>query len=191
MRRFAEAGARFAKLAFDARFPLLAPAVAKAAADEAHLLGLLVAAHALDAESVRRALDADVDVFAHTPRDELPHEMLQRFRGKWVISTLHAFDVEPSNLRRLWLAGARIAYGTDLGNDQTKPGIDPLELKALGAIGIDPLCAATRESAALLGLRDMGALFVSSAASLLAVRGLDPDSLAAPVWVMNNGRMLV
>src|SRR5260370_33728054 len=96
-----------------------------------------------------------------------------------------------SSLVLLGQSGEIIAYGTYLGNYHTKHGIDPLELKALGAIVIDPLRAATRESAALLGLRAMGALFVSSAASLLAVRGLDPDSLAAPVWVMNNGRMLV
>jgi len=191
VRRLADTGARFAKLAFDARFPQLAPEVAKAAAEEAHRLGMLVAAHALDGDAVRRALDAGADVLAHTPNDLLPKDLASRLRGKWVISTLRAFGVEPRRLRALREAGARIAYGTDLGNEGTRPGIDPLELKAIAAAGVDPIRAATEEAAALLGLRDMGRLSVGSAASLLAVRALDPDSLARPVWVMNNGKMVV
>src|SRR5207248_2678636 len=45
--RLAARGARFAKLAFDPRYPVLAEDVARAAADEAHRRGMLVAAHAL------------------------------------------------------------------------------------------------------------------------------------------------
>ena len=177
------------KLAFDPRFPLLEPQVASAAADEAHRLGLLVAAHALDAGSVRQALDAGADVLAHTPRDPLPADLLARMKGRWVISTLRAFSVPAERLRDLHAAGARVAYGTDLGNENTAPGIDAGELRVLASAGVDPLAAATSSAAALLGLPRLGRLDVSACASLLAVRSLAPDDLADPEWVMIDGRM--
>jgi len=163
--RLAAAGARFIKLAFDPRYPLLAPEVAAAAADEAHKLGLRVAAHALEVDSVRSALEAGADVLAHTPRDALPADLLERVEGKWVISTLHAFGVAPARLAALREAGARVAYGTDLGNQNTAPGIDARELALLIEAGVDPLPAATSESAELLGLRELGHLSVGSTAS--------------------------
>jgi imidazolonepropionase-like amidohydrolase len=181
VRRLANAEARFVKLALDARFPMLDPAVAAAAAAEARKLGLLVAAHALEAESVRRALEAGADVLAHTPRDPLPDDLLARMRGKWVVSTLRAFAVGPERLRALQEAGARVVYGTDLGNEGTRPGIDAEELVA----------AATSEAATLLGLRDVGRLAVGASASLLAVQSLHPQDLARPEWVMIDGRMTV
>lgn len=190
VRRLAQLGARFIKLAFDPRHLLLDAQVAQAASDEAHQLGLKVAAHALELDSVRRALEAGADVLAHTPRDPLPSEVLERLRGKWVVSTLRPFHVEPERLAALREAGARIAYGTDLGNEGTSPAIDAGELALLERAGVDPLRAATQDAADLLGLDDLGRLSVGSAASLLAVSGLDPASLAQPVWVMNCGRVL-
>ena len=189
--RLANAEARFVKLALDARFPLLDPAVAAAAAAEARKLGLLVAAHALEAESVRRALEAGADVLAHTPRDPLPDDLLAGMRGKWVVSTLRAFAVGPERLRALHEAGARVVYGTDLGNEGTRPGIDAEELALLEAAGVDPVAAATSEAAALLGLRDVGRLAVGASASLLAVQSLHPQDLARPEWVMIDGKMTV
>jgi imidazolonepropionase-like amidohydrolase len=191
VQRLANNGARFVKLALDPRFPLLAPDVARAAADEAHRLGLLVAAHALEASSARLALDAGADVLAHTPRDPLPADVLARIKGKWVISTLRAFAVAPERLRALKEAGARVAYGTDLGNQDTAPGIDARELALIEDAGVNPLAAATSEAASLLGLPDLGRLTVGSSASLLAVRSLLPVDLAAPEWMMIDGRKIV
>ena len=189
VRRLSRAGATFIKLAFDPRFPLLAPDVARAAAGEARDLGLRVAAHALETEAVRMALDAGADVLAHTPRDPLPPDLLRRLADKWVISTLRAFAVAPARLRALAEAGARIAYGTDLGNENTAPGIDAAELALVAAAGVDPLVAATSAAATLLGFSDLGNLAVGSRASLLAVRSLSPESLAMPEWVMIDGKM--
>ena len=185
------AQARFVKLAFDPRGPMLAFDVAKAAADEAHRLGMKVAAHALEVETVRLALDAGADVLAHTPREKLPADLLERMKGKWVVSTLWAFGVAPARLAALREVGARIAYGTDLGNEKTAPGIDARELALLKEAGVDPLRAATQDAAELAGLKDLGRLSVGSAASLLAVRNLEPESLAHPVWVMNCGKLIV
>ena len=189
--RLAAAQARFLKLAFDPRWPLLALEVARAAADEAHRLGMLVAAHALEVESVRLALDAGADVLAHTPREKLPADLLERMKGKWVISTLLPFGIAPERLAALREAGARIAYGTDLGNRETAPGIAARELALIKEAGVDPLRAATQDAAELAGLKDLGRLSVGSAASLLAVRSLEPADLARPVWVMNCGKLVV
>jgi imidazolonepropionase-like amidohydrolase len=112
-------------------------------------------------------------------------------KGKWVISTLFAFGVAPDRLRALKDAGARIAYGTDLGNEDTKMGIDVRELELLVRAGVDPVRAATSEAADLLGLRDLGRLSVGSTASLLAVRGMSPMQLAEPAWVMNCGKLMM
>jgi imidazolonepropionase-like amidohydrolase len=189
VRRLARSGASFIKLAFDFRFPPLAADVARAAADEAHALGLRVAAHALEVEAVRLALNAGADVLAHTPRDPLPGDLLRRVQKKWVISTLRAFAVSPARLRALAEAGARIAYGTDLGNEGTAPGIDAGELALIAEAGVDPVAAATSDAAALLGFADLGNLEVGSRASLLAVRSLSPQALASPGWVMIDGKM--
>lgn len=184
-------GARFLKLAFDSRFPMLAPDVARAAADAARKLGMRVAAHTLDADAVERALDAGADALAHTPREELPERLRARLEGKWVISTLQAFGVPPARLRALREAGMRVAYGTDLGNTGTRPGIDERELRLLAEAGVDPVRAATADAAELLGLPELGRLSVGSPASLIAVRSLAPEALARPVWVMNCGRVVV
>lgn len=191
VRRLAATGARFVKLALDARFPMLAPEVARAAADEGHRLGLLVAAHALEVDSVRQALEAGADVLAHTPRDPLPRDLLERMQGKWIVSTLHAFGVPPERLRTLRDAGARVAYGTDLGNADTSPGIDARELALLEAAGVNPLLAATSGAAQLLSLPDLGRLAVGCSASVLAVRSLSPEHLARPEWVMIDGAKIV
>jgi imidazolonepropionase-like amidohydrolase len=185
--RLAAIGARFVKLSFDPRYPVLDAAVARAAAAEAHARGLLVAAHALEAISVRRALDAGCDVLAHTPREELPPELLGRMRGKWVISTLRAFGVAPARLRTLREAGVRVAYGTDLGNQGTAPRIDADELALLAEAGVDPLEAATVRAAELLGLDGLGSLEVGARASVLAVDDLRPASLAEPLQVWIDG----
>ena len=187
--RVADAGARFVKLAFDPRYPLLDAAVARAAAEEAHRRGLLVAAHALEADSVRRALDAGCDVLGHTPREELPEELLRRLRGRWVISTLRAFGVDPSRLRALHEAGMRVAYGTDLGNEGTAPRIEERELELLLHAGVDPLQAATSAAAELLGLA-RPALVEGSEASLLVVRDQSPAGLANPEQVYNRGTLV-
>ncbi|HWE24282.1 MAG TPA: amidohydrolase family protein [Myxococcales bacterium] len=198
VQRLAKTGARVAKLAFDRRYPLLDDEVARAAVDEAHRLGLLAAAHALDVEMVQRAMQAGADVLAHTPVEPLPDDLVAAIgaRRTWVISTLHAFGGSPqavANLRRLRSAGARIAYGTDLGNEGTAPGIDARELALLAQAGFstaETIAAATSAAAELLGERDLGRLTKGAAASLIGVREeamKDVRLLAQPRLVVIDG----
>ena len=194
--RLKDSGARFLKLVFDARFPVLAADVARAAADEAHAQGMLVAAHALELSSVHRALAAGADVLAHTPTEALPPEVVAEIcaRNLWVISTLHALGgLGLANLRALHAGGARIVYGTDLGNQGTSVGVCAEELALLSRAGLGPrevLDAATRLPAQLLGYEDLGQLMPGSAASLLALSAdplRDPTALSRPTWVMIEG----
>jgi imidazolonepropionase-like amidohydrolase len=198
VQRLAKAGARFAKLAFDRRYPLLDPAVARSAADEAHRLGLLVAAHALDVEMVRRAVDAGADILAHTPVEPLPDDLVAAIgaRRTWVISTLHAFGgTAPAiaNLRRLRGAGARLAYGTDLGNEGTAPGIDGEELALLARAGLslaEVVAAGTSAAAELVGEADLGRIGQGAAASVIGVREealKDVRLIAQPKLVLIDG----
>ena len=196
--RLAAQGVSMVKLAFDGRFALLDPAVAKAATAAAHRKGLKVAAHALEVKMVRRALEARVDVLAHTPVEPLPDDLVREIgaRKLHVVSTLKAFGGSAgaiANLMKLAAAGATVVYGTDLGNAGTAPGVDAGELALLGKAGLSPaaiLGAATSTAAALLGLGDLGSLEVGKAASLLALPAdplVDPGALARPAWVLIDG----
>ena len=131
----------------------------RAVSDAAHDRGLKVAAHALGAGSVRLALEAGVDVLAHTPTELLPGYLVSALAaaGISVVSTVRAFGAGRDarrNLAALADAGCVVVYGTDLGNGRIRPGIDPEELaileEALG--GREPaLAAATSVSGALAG----------------------------------------
>ena len=198
VQRLAKAGARFVKLAFDRRFPVLDAEVARSAAGEAHRLGLRVAAHALDVDAARRALAAGADVLAHTPVEPLPDDLVREVAARklWVISTLHAFGGTAGaldNLRRLRAAGVRVAYGTDLGNQGTAPGIDAKELELLASAGLslrEVIAAATVASAELLGEADLGHLRRGAAASVIGVPEAalqDARLLAHPPLVLIDG----
>ena len=189
--RVAALGGRFVKLALDARFPVLDMATARAAADEARRRGLLVAAHALEPDMVRLALDSGANVLAHAPIGNLPDDLVREIgaRRLRVISTLHAYGGEGvESLRRLREAGAIVAYGTDLGNEGTAPGIDAEELSLLSAAGLsfESILRSVQEAALLAGVE--GTIAPGARADLLLVPEeamAQPALLARPtrVWI--------
>ena len=100
-------------------------AIARAAADEAHRHGQLVFSHSSNLEGTKVAMDAGVDVLAHTPEatsgiDEamLRHMVAQHMT---IIPTLKLFsrDDDIANIRgldyRFHQFGGRLVYGTDTG----------------------------------------------------------------------------
>ncbi|MFL5453496.1 MAG: amidohydrolase family protein [Myxococcales bacterium] len=184
-------GSRAVKLAFDGRFPVLDRAAARAAAEEAHRRGLLVFAHALDPSLVAEAVAAGTDVLAHAPTGRLPDHLVREIGAKRlrVVSTLHAYGGEGiENLRRLRAAGAVVAYGTDLGNEGTSPGIDAEELSLLEAAGLtfQAVLEAVRESARLACAS--GTISRGARADLLLV---PEESLAQPVLLARPARIWI
>ena len=120
----------------------------------AHEAGLPVVAHAEGAGQAARALEAGVDVFAHTPWTEtLTDATLRQMAGRmsW-ISTLDIhgwgsygadFARAVDNLERFAAAGGTVHYGTDLGNGPLPVGLNRRELEALDGVGV-PLVSALR-----------------------------------------------
>jgi imidazolonepropionase-like amidohydrolase len=159
--RLIDHGAAMIKIAIEpGAGPVLDPATIAAIAAAAHARGSKVAAHALGASAVRTALGSGVDVLAHTPVEPLPDDLVVALgsAGVTVISTVRAFGAKSStiaNLRALAEAGCPVAYGTDLGNDGIRPGIDVAELEILEDVlgGREPaLAAATSVAGTLAGV---------------------------------------
>lgn len=157
----AASGAAIVKVALEPRGgTMLDAASLRAVVEAAHGRGLLVAAHALEAEQVRDALGAGVDALAHTPIELLPDELTRALgdAGVIVVSTMRAFGAgreARENLAALAAAGCPIAYGTDLGNGAIRPGIDPEELTIIEETLGDrerALAAATSVSGGLAGV---------------------------------------
>jgi imidazolonepropionase-like amidohydrolase len=99
--------------------------IARAAADEAHRYGQLVFSHSSNLEGTKVAIDANVDVLAHTPEvtSGIDEAMLRRMIAQHmtIIPTLKLFsrDDDIANIRaldyRFHHLGGRLVYGTDTG----------------------------------------------------------------------------
>jgi imidazolonepropionase-like amidohydrolase len=104
--------------------PMQVP-IARAAADEAHRYGQLVFSHPSNLEGTKVAIDAGVDVLAHTPEitSGIDEPMLRRMIAQHmtIIPTLKLFsrDDDIANIRgldyRYHQLGGRLVYGTDTG----------------------------------------------------------------------------
>jgi imidazolonepropionase-like amidohydrolase len=100
-------------------------AIARAAADEAHRHGQLVFAHSSNLEGTKVAIDAGVDVLAHTPEvtSGIDEAMMRRMIAQHmtIIPTLKLFsrDDDIANIRgldyRFHQLGGSLVYGTDTG----------------------------------------------------------------------------
>ncbi|WP_229830966.1 amidohydrolase family protein [Actinoplanes ianthinogenes] len=143
------AGATLIKVTAHAGGPLLPQPILRALVDAAHASGLPVVAHAEGPGTVAAAVEAGVDLLAHTPWTEsLPDTLIRACAGRMTwISTLDihgwgdpdpAREVAVDNLRRFVEAGGKVRYGTDLGNGPLPPGVNPRELRALRSAGLTP-----------------------------------------------------
>ncbi len=104
--------------------PMQVP-IARAAVEEAHRYGQLVFSHSSNLEGTKVAIDAGVDVLAHTPEltSGIDESMLRRMIAQHmtIIPTLKLFsrDDDIANIRgldyRFHQLGGRLVYGTDTG----------------------------------------------------------------------------
>jgi imidazolonepropionase-like amidohydrolase len=195
VKQLAERGAGLVKIPFG-HGPVLDDATVSAIVDEAHERGLLVAAHALSDEQARRASMLGCDVLAHTPTEPLSDETIALLVDRTIVSTLAAFgggEAAVDNLSRLHQAGARIVYGTDLGNTRDAR-IDPEEIELLTRAGLDGnaiLAAGASTPAQWWAMDGLGAIDVDKEASLLVLDAdprQSPAVLCRPRAVLLRGR---
>lgn len=176
------AGAAVVKVALN---PPAGPVMDRSCLEEvvraAHGLALRVTAHVHGLAELEKALTAGVDELAHMllSPETIPDELLDLMvdRGTTVVPTLSIFfgrarRVAVRNLRRFLERGGRTIYGTDLGNEGPRPGIDAREVAGLLAAGMSPraiVASATVESAAYLGLAGTGTIAAGAPADLVAL----------------------
>jgi imidazolonepropionase-like amidohydrolase len=183
--------------------------------DEAHRLGLRVAAHAIGEGGVAAALRAGVDSVEHGMfLDDETIELFLRtgarysatfsareciMRGEsvpgWVKDRARpAAEAHVPSFQAAVKAGVRIVAGTDAGTPDNHHGRVANEVVWMVEAGLDPLAgvrAVTAEAADLLDEPERGVLRAGAIADVLAVEG-DPErditALNRPTAVFQSGR---
>ncbi|HEY3613063.1 MAG TPA: amidohydrolase family protein [Gaiellales bacterium] len=178
--------------------------------DEAHRLGLRVAAHAEGLEGTRLAIEEGVDTIEHgfslsrepallarmaasgqvlVPTLSTFHDLAERFAPEWVprlvVQAERQLEEAYATLAAARAAGVTLASGFDSG----PPGSEPWELVRMAEGGIGAagaLRAATAGGAAALGRDDIGRLAVGAVADLVL---LDGDPLGDVRVLVRPGRL--
>ena len=170
----------------------------KAIADEAHSMGLKVAAHAYGEVAIMNSLEAGVDSIEHGVG--LTEEVCVRMKkqGTFYVPTLSVYlaimpklspwmrDLVNNHISRdVAMAhkhGVTIVCGTDYGgNDLSPHGQNYREIVELSKIigNKEALIASTRNGASCLGLSDCGSIKEGFSADLLVVRGNPGEDVEA------------
>lgn len=198
-----------------ADFTAFTPEELEAAVDEAHARGRTVAAHAIGAAGILRAVEAGVDSIEHGTMLTAEGARLMKERGTYHVPTLSAllgmvehpdevpaYAVEKATalldrareaLRRSVRAGVRIACGTDAGTPFNPHGSAPLEIVRMVEWGLPApaaLRAATSVAAELLRLPDVGVVRPGAVADLCVYEAdplEDARAVLAPVTVLRAG----
>jgi imidazolonepropionase-like amidohydrolase len=169
--------------------------------DEAHDLGMRVAAHAHSTEGIRRALLAGVDTVEHGSLLDREAVEMMASQGTFLVPTLSvgawlmergdatgahreglqkvlkATELHRRSAQMAYEAGVKIAVGTDSTGTLCPFGEHAREMELLVDIGMSPeeaLTAATRIAAEALGREgEIGTLEVGKQADMVLVNG-DP-----------------
>jgi imidazolonepropionase-like amidohydrolase len=185
------------------------PAVARAAAAEAHRRSMLVLAHPSDERGTSIALDAGVDALAHLPSErEGTDALLERAarEGVRVVPTLSMFEMTASSdegylaplraaLAGFRAAGGAVLFGTDVGY-MAHRGTEAefAAMQASGMSSADILRSLTTEPAAFLGRAREGVVRVGSAADLTVLEvnaeHVSPSDFSLIHAVIRGGRVI-
>jgi imidazolonepropionase-like amidohydrolase len=180
---------------------------------EAHALGMPVAAHCQNRDSIEMAFRAGVDTIEHATFAARPHAVVdERLAaeiaedGRPVVPTVNNYwltrgvpwapaEVALANLRRLYDLGVRLVAGTDMGLPTTTPERYAEGLMVFEEIGMDRrdiLAAATSAAAAAIGRSQVaGEIGPGRPADLVALAGdplADARAYSRVRWVMKGGR---
>jgi imidazolonepropionase-like amidohydrolase len=202
----------------DPRKPAYTQAELDALVDEAHRLGLTVAAHAIGEGGVAAALRAGVDSIEHGMfLDEAAIELFLATGARlsatfsapygilsgpgvpgWIKDRARpAAEAQARSFQAAVQAGVPVVAGTDAGTPDNHHGGVAREVGFMVEAGLDVLQgvqAATAEGAELLGVDDRGVLRRSAAADVLVAGGdvaADVAALQRVVAVFQGGRQVV
>jgi imidazolonepropionase-like amidohydrolase len=204
-------------MGIDPREPAYTQAELDALVDEAHRLGMTVAAHAIGEGGVAAALRAGVDSVEHgmfldeaaielflatgaryTPTFCAPHGILAgpSVPG-WIKDRARpAAEAQGDSFRLAVKAGVPVVAGTDAGTPDNPHGGVAREVGFMVDAGLDVLLAvraATAEAADLLGDPDRGVLRPGAHADVLVADGdvtADVAALGRPAAVFQAGRQV-
>jgi imidazolonepropionase-like amidohydrolase len=187
----------------------------KATADEAHMWGVKVAAHAHGASGIREAIRAGVDTIEHASLLDDEGIRLAKQFGAYLSMDIYNTDytqsegakngvlednlrkdrelgdVQRENFRRAHAAGVKMVYGTDAGI--YPHGDNAKQFAVMVRYGMTPTQAiqsATINAADALGRSDVGILEAGRFADIIAVPGnpaQDVTLLEAVPFVMKGG----
>ena len=202
----------------DPRKPAYTQAELDALVDEAHRLGLTVAAHAIGEGGVAAALRAGVDSIEHGMfLDEAAIELFLATGARlsatfsapygilsgpgvpgWIKDRARpAAEAQARSFQAAVQAGVPVVAGTDAGTPDNHHGGVAREVGFMVEAGLDVLRgvrAATAEGAELLGVDDRGVLRRGAAADVLVAGGdvaADVAALRRVVAVFQDGRQVV
>lgn len=207
---------------FDSPFFHLRPQLTieelKALVDEAHRVGVRVAAHAIGEESISNVIEAEVDSIEHGVG--LTRELAAQIKKKGIyyVPTLGVFVTNPtlgsmindpsapdpvlarrhvkSDMELAKEEGLEVVCGTDFGGTDEQPhGRNFLEVATLAETlgNSEALVSATSRAAKCLGLERSGMLVAGFAADVVLVKGNPLDDIGALgpehiVTVLKNGK---
>lgn len=172
-----------------------------AIADEAHLWGLRVAAHAHGADGIKTAIRSGVDTIEHASMvdDEGIRLAVQRQKPVWFSMDIYNTDytqtegkkngvsedslrkdreiaqIQRDNFRKAFKAGVRMVFASDVGGmPHNHAGRQFATMVTYGMTPLDAIRAATLNAAQALGQEgDVGQIAIGRYADLVAVDG-DP-----------------
>jgi imidazolonepropionase-like amidohydrolase len=189
-----------------------------AIAEEAHKLGRKVAAHAHGTQSIKDAIRAGIDSIEHSSLIDDEGIALAKQHGTFLVFDIYNDDyilqegakagmlpesiekekaigkLQRANFRRAYLAGARMAFGTDGGvyphGDNAKQFATMTEW---GMTALEAIRTATLEAAALMSLDGKaGVVEAKSYADIIAIDGNpleDVKALGRVKFVMKDGKV--
>jgi imidazolonepropionase-like amidohydrolase len=172
----------------------------KSIADDAHMMGLRVAAHAHGASGIRDAIRAGVDTIEHASLIDDEGIRLAKQHGAWLSMDIYnteytqsegakngvlednlrkdreIAEVQRQGFKRAHEAGAKMVYGTDAG--VYPHGGNGRQFAVMVRYGMSPIAAirsATLNASQALGREDVGVIEAGRFADLIAVPG-DPTA---------------
>lgn len=190
----------------------------QAVVDEAHMLGLTVAAHAHGASGIREAIRAGVDTIEHASLIDDEGIRLAKEKGAWLSMDIYNTDytqaegakngvlednlrkdreiaeVQRQNFKRAHAAGVRMVFGSDAGI--YPHGDNAGQFAVMVRYGMTPaeaIQAATINAATAMRREDVGLIETGRFADLIAVPG-DPTQdvtlLEQVPFVMKGGAVV-